>query len=103
MANIIHAAKQIHVKIGFEMRLEELLSVHAHLIFIRIDHIHRRIFIQCRCKFKQRIGRDKVIMVHQHNIIALCHRKRPVCVAGNPLVLSKRHIADPLIPLRILL
>ena len=36
MADIIDRTQQIHVIIRFEMWLEELVSVHRHLIFIRI-------------------------------------------------------------------
>ena len=42
VADIIDCAEQILIEIRFEMRLEELMSIHRHLILIGIDHLRLR-------------------------------------------------------------
>ena len=72
MANIIIASQQIPVEIRLEMGVKIFLSIHGHLIFICIDNLRLALTIQRLNNLIQSIDFQYIIMVAEHNILALC-------------------------------
>ena len=73
MAYIIDAGQQIRVKIRFEMRVEESLSIHVQFIFIGINDLAVRIFIDCLHHLIKSIGRKCIVMVSQDDKVSPGH------------------------------
>ena len=78
MADIIDRTQQIYVIIRFEMRLEELVSIHRHLIFIRIQHLCLRFLIQCFHTLIQRMCRQFVVVIGKYHKLTRCRLDRSI-------------------------
>ena len=73
MAYIIDAGQQIRVEIRFEMRVEQSLSIHVQFIFIGINDLAVRIFIDCLHDLIKSIGRKRIVMVGQDDKVSPGH------------------------------
>ena len=60
------------------MWLEELVSVHRHLIFIRIQNLRLRLLIQCFHTFIQRMCRQFIIMIGKYHKLTRCRLDRSI-------------------------
>ena len=63
MAYVVHATKQINIEIRLKMWIKEFLTIHVHLILVRINHIYSLIFIQSLNTLKKCMNRHNIIMV----------------------------------------
>ena len=97
MTDVIYCAQKIRIVVWFEMRLEEFMSIHRHLILIRIKDLHISVFIQCLHTFKQRIWCQFIIMICKRNIITRCNLNRSICIFRNLQWFLMRHYFNPLI------
>ena len=68
------------------MRLKMFLQIHGHLIFVCIYNLWSGICIEGLYHFKQSIGSQQIIMIHQSDIVALCHFKSGICIFCDPQV-----------------
>ena len=89
MTNIIHAAKQIRIIIRFKVWIKIFFSIHADLIFIRIQHINGFILIQRLCKFEKCFWRYNIIMINQYDIIPLHKCQCLIRIARNSFILCQ--------------
>ena len=83
MADIVHRTEKVQVKVRLHVRLEKLMTIHAHLIFIRIQDIRLRLPVNGRREFIQGIGRQHIIMIRKYKIIPRSQPKGRVGVLGN--------------------
>lgn len=72
MADIVYGTEKIRVIIWFEMRLEELMSVHRHLIFIGIQNTDPAVFIQSLDALKQCMRCQFIVMICKSDVIPRC-------------------------------
>ena len=63
MANIVYGTQQVQIEIRFEMGLEKLISIHSHLVLIRVEDFQLWILIVSLHTLKQRVGRQDIVMV----------------------------------------
>ena len=72
MADIVYGTEKIRVIIWFEMRLEELMSIHRHLIFIGIQNTDPAVFIQSLDALKQCMRCQFIVMICKSDVIPRC-------------------------------
>ena len=79
MGNIVIGPQKIQIKIRFKMGLKMLGKVCRYLIFIRINHIHQRIFFPLQMLVHhfhhpiERLRRQKIVMIQKPQKFSLCH------------------------------
>ena len=81
------------------MRLKMLGQICCDLVFICIDHICLRMFLQCNCNLIQRIWSKQIIMIQQCDKVSLSHSEGCIGILGDTKIFLQIFIADPLIHL----
>ena len=97
MADIVHTRQQIRIKIRLEMRFKQFPAVNIQLILIRIDHVDLRITVDRLHTLKQRIRRQRVVVIGQNDEIALRHIDGSVGISRDSLIFTQNHVADSLV------
>ena len=101
MADIIHAGKQVRVKVRLEMRVKQSLSVHVQLVLIRVYDLAARMFMNGFYHLIKSMGRKGIVMVGQNHEITPGHIQGSIGIACNPPVTSQNLITDALIPVSV--
>jgi len=83
------------------MWLKMLGQICCDLIFIGIDHICLRMFLQCSCDLIQSIGCKQIIMIQKCDKISSCHGKGCIGILSDTEIFLQIFIADPFIHLCI--
>ena len=107
MADVIHRAQKIRIVIRLKMGLKELISVHGHFIFVRIDDLRLRLFIQFLYTAKQRVRRQHIVMVGKSDPLSRGRLYGRIGILRNFQTLLVKYHADTfillLVPLQCLL
>lgn len=94
---------KINIEVRFEMRLEEFVPVHGHLIFIGIQNLKFRILIQRFHTPEQSIRRQLIIMICKHDKISCCRFHGRIGILCDLKCLVVADHADPVITFSSLL
>ena len=89
MADIVDAREQVGVEIRLEMRVEQRPAVHVKLVLVGVEHLAVRVLIHCRRHLKQRVLRQRIVMIRQNDEIALCHADGGVRVSGDAEIIAQ--------------
>ena len=103
VTDIVIRTKQVNIKIRLQMRLEMLIQLCSHLIFVCINHISIFMLVQRIHNLKKCIRRKKIIMVQKSHKFSCCHGKCCICILGNSFILCKILPAYSGIPAAVLL
>ena len=97
MADIVYGTEKIRVVIWFEMRLEELMSIHRHLIFIRIQNTDPAVFIQSLDALKQCMWCQFIVMICKSDVIPRCDLDSCIGIPRDLKLLVMRNYFDTFI------
>ena len=97
MADIVYGTEKIRVVIWFEMRLEELMSIHRHLIFIGIQNTDPAVFIQSLDALKQCMRCQFIVMICKSDVIPRCDLDSCIGILRDLKLLVMRNYFDTFI------
>ena len=94
MTDIIIIPETEQIKIRFKMRIKIMLSVHADLVLICVNHISILI-INCLYNLKQRIWLQSIVMITEHQVFPSGKLHGLIGVHRNTTVGFQLFITDP--------
>ena len=101
VTDIVDGAEQIRVKVRLKMRVKERAAVHVELVLVGIKAVGLRLLHNGLGKGEERLGRQNVVVVAEHDKITCREGKRRIRIARNAAVLAEHRIAHSRIARRI--
>ena len=72
VTDVVYCTQKVDIEVRFEMRLEEFMTIHGHLIFVGIQNLDLRILIQCFHTLEQGVRCHLIIMICKYDKISGC-------------------------------